>query len=251
MFPPKPAFQAWNPLCKATCQFWIEADFGITISTGVSRWADRSGFARDATQGTAGNQPAFNASALNGHATVDFSPAFSHYFNTGLTVANFFDAGTSKLSTICLVLKTVSGAAVNSVYGAEASAVFTSWVGCNLAYIDGFIYFDAGNGTNGPGGGRIFVTGNANAYSVFFLVRATGGSAIYKNGSVLSVGTVGTTFTGGAQAVLVGASTNAGTPGAFADMSLAMMAVWNSAFTGNEVLIASRSIGGKYGIIVA
>jgi len=53
-------------------QAWYKADVGITIATGVSNWADKSGNARDVAQGTAANQPTFVSSAVNGLPAVQF-----------------------------------------------------------------------------------------------------------------------------------------------------------------------------------
>lgn len=45
---------------------WLDASKGITIATGISAWADQSGYNNDVVQATAGRQPAFTASAING-----------------------------------------------------------------------------------------------------------------------------------------------------------------------------------------
>lgn len=54
---------------------WLRADLGITLGTGVSTWADQSGNGNDATQGTAGDQPAYNTSdpAYSKQPTVQFN----------------------------------------------------------------------------------------------------------------------------------------------------------------------------------
>lgn len=44
----------------ANCTAWWRADLGVTVSTGVSAWADQVGSA-DFAQGTGANQPTFNA----------------------------------------------------------------------------------------------------------------------------------------------------------------------------------------------
>lgn len=52
---------------------WLRADMGITLNGGnVSAWADQSGNGNNATQGTAGQQPTFNAASSNfsGRPTV-------------------------------------------------------------------------------------------------------------------------------------------------------------------------------------
>ena len=50
--------------------WWVRADLGITIATGVSAWADQSGNGVDFSQGTGAAQPAFIASAINGQPAV-------------------------------------------------------------------------------------------------------------------------------------------------------------------------------------
>lgn len=50
----------------------VQSDFGITIGTGVSAWADQSGAGKDYAQATGGKQPAYAAAALNGFPTVTF-----------------------------------------------------------------------------------------------------------------------------------------------------------------------------------
>ncbi len=48
------------------------ADLGITISTGVSNWADQSGNSRDLSQGTGGNQPTLVSAGFNGYDYIQF-----------------------------------------------------------------------------------------------------------------------------------------------------------------------------------
>lgn len=50
--------------------WWVRADLGITIGTGVSAWADQSGNGVNFSQGTGAAQPAFIASAVNGQPAV-------------------------------------------------------------------------------------------------------------------------------------------------------------------------------------
>lgn len=45
---------------------WLVASKGITIATGISAWADQSGYNNDVVQAAAGYQPAFTEDAING-----------------------------------------------------------------------------------------------------------------------------------------------------------------------------------------
>lgn len=54
-----------------TARLWVRADLGITLNVGnVSAWGDQSGNGNHLSQGTAGFQPLFVASAVNGLPAV-------------------------------------------------------------------------------------------------------------------------------------------------------------------------------------
>lgn len=62
---PPPAVSDLDPLTIVTSRTWailFSAARGVTVATGVSQWDDNSGFARNATQGTGAQQPAYSAS---------------------------------------------------------------------------------------------------------------------------------------------------------------------------------------------
>jgi len=68
------------PTSITGCQFWVRADRGITIGTGVSGWADQSGVGdgnRNLSQATASAQPTLNPvdAAYNFNPTVSFASA--------------------------------------------------------------------------------------------------------------------------------------------------------------------------------
>jgi hypothetical protein len=57
-------------------RLWLKADQGVTQTSGaVSRWADQSGNGIDASQATAGSQPALVNSAINGKPALAFDGA--------------------------------------------------------------------------------------------------------------------------------------------------------------------------------
>src|SRR4051812_3371069 len=58
------AGRLWTPAeLRGTSELWLDGSDVSTISvaTGISTWRDKSGFGRDATQATTGNQPAYSA----------------------------------------------------------------------------------------------------------------------------------------------------------------------------------------------
>lgn len=246
--------EPFNPNDFPALSLWLDASWGLTLAgASVTVWVDRSNNNHTYVQISAPQKPVRTLAALNGYPTIDFTPANSSNMSSGtMTIANFFDA-TKNHGSVALAIKLTSGFADNCVFGADAAAVFTSWVGLFLVYLDGQIYWDAGNATNGPIGARFFPTiGTAtNAYAIYVFVRDGTVSRIYKNGTLIGSATVGTTYISGLPTVLLGGSTNGGIPGQFADMSLAEMCVWQSALTADQVTILSRAWGAKYAITVA
>jgi hypothetical protein len=69
-----PRFTQWTPALITTA-LWLDAADASTITTvsgAVSQWNDKSGNARHATQGTAGNRPIYTSSALNFKNVITF-----------------------------------------------------------------------------------------------------------------------------------------------------------------------------------
>lgn len=82
----------WTP-ANITTALWLDAadSSTITIATGVSQWADKSGNARHATQGTGSKQPTVASASLNSKDTIAFARASSQSFiceDFSKTVAN-------------------------------------------------------------------------------------------------------------------------------------------------------------------
>jgi len=64
----------WTP-ASITTALWLDADDATTITlndTTVSQWNDKSGNGRNFSQATAGNQPVYSTSALNGKNVINF-----------------------------------------------------------------------------------------------------------------------------------------------------------------------------------
>ena len=87
---------AWAPVNLSGLVLWLRADRGVTLNgSNVSGWADQSGLgdaARNADQGTAARQPAFNAAnaSYGNRPTIDFTAANTHYLvNSGAWSASY------------------------------------------------------------------------------------------------------------------------------------------------------------------
>lgn len=89
---------------------WLRADLGVTEVLGkVSQWADQSGNARHATQGTAADRPTKVASQINGEPIIRFTSAPSSLtFNLLQTPA--FSSFPSNNGTVFIVAKKTNNA---------------------------------------------------------------------------------------------------------------------------------------------
>lgn len=86
---------------------WLKGDAGAYTNTGCTTaasngnatacWQDQSGYARHATQTTAGNRPVYTTATLNGFPVLRFTAASSHYLNGTRTAYS----GTTQ--TVCVV----------------------------------------------------------------------------------------------------------------------------------------------------
>lgn len=73
----------WTP-AEITTGLWLDAADGstVTVSTGVSGWADKSGNSRNFAQSTASSQPEFVAAAQNGLSALRFNDTSHHLTST-------------------------------------------------------------------------------------------------------------------------------------------------------------------------
>jgi hypothetical protein len=61
----------WDPIrILGNLAWWVRADQGITLATGVSAWADLSGNGINFTQGTGANQPTLVNGAIGGQPAI-------------------------------------------------------------------------------------------------------------------------------------------------------------------------------------
>ena len=87
----RPLASGFNPRSLASLDLWFDASdtSSVTVSTGVSVWANKSGLSgRNMTQGTGNNQPAYTPSYLNGKHAIVFDGSNDTLSCTSATLTN-------------------------------------------------------------------------------------------------------------------------------------------------------------------
>ena len=141
----------WTP-AQIITSLWLDAADAstITIATGVSQWNDKSGNGRYFSQATAGNQPVYSTSALNGKNVVAFTGSNDHF----MTAASVLPSG-STAGSIFWVQTTEADPSTNS--NNLGSLISKDWGGAlydnHFPYTDSNIYF-AGFSTSRPNVGN-------------------------------------------------------------------------------------------------
>lgn len=88
---------------------WVADDLIDVIADGakVDTWTDATGNGNDLTQGTDANRPVFNESnpQFNGHASVDFAKASTHYLAASSPPLATLMTGSDKPATVFVVVR--------------------------------------------------------------------------------------------------------------------------------------------------
>ena len=116
---------------------WLDADDLSTISTatGVSEWRDKSGNARNVTQGTGGTQPTLTLGGLNGRNVLSFNG--SQWLTSPAAASTWNFLHTTNGSSIFAVWKAGNISDPNAIYGLlGTSAVATANHGLGLFFDD-------------------------------------------------------------------------------------------------------------------
>jgi len=128
-----------------SCVLWLRADLGITIGTGVSTWADQSGYGNNVTQATGANQPTYNAAdaSFNGAPTITFASGQNLTKSSGFSVAQPYMA---------YAAVKYAGAAATSVLvgGTGAGSIPLYWDSTNVWAEQAASIVLSANGTKGP-----------------------------------------------------------------------------------------------------
>ncbi len=110
----------FSPTDLSGLEAWYKSGVGVTLNGGdVSQWDDSSGNGRNLTQGTAANQPLYNATdaAWNGLASISFNGTSDSLFANAVAVPMF--QGTDKAYTIVTAVKRGAGGTYRFMMGSN------------------------------------------------------------------------------------------------------------------------------------
>ena len=198
---------------------WLRADLGLTISTGVSAWADQSGNGNSPIQATGGNQP--TVSSLNGKPSLLFNGSSDTMAVAGMSLSSPY--------TVFLVGQTQgTGTQIPLGFTGGAQAYIDSESSDTLQHF----YLN----------GQQLATSPAVPLSPFVITGVAGGAASsFRNNGVSSDGTLSTATI---SAMNIGSFGGAD----FFQGLLSELIVYNSALTAAQLSSVWVYLQNRYGI---
>lgn len=245
----KPRATGFNPKSIAGLKVWLDAASLSSLTfngSTVSQVSDLSGNGYHATQGTANNQPTYQAAGFNSKPTLSFDTTDS--LLSSATVADYFltpaTSPTMVLVMACYMPTVASSGGV--VFGSDAQA-------------NGRVYFNS----HLSGTSTTFDTVNASGGRLLFAGQSdTGWTAphimtVYRIGATMSVRRNGVEIGGKTNASGNFASTTAklqigkcDTAGAN-NMYMSECVVYAAALSALQIATIERGLGKKWGVTVA
>jgi hypothetical protein len=217
--------------------FWVRADLGTTIATGVSAWADQSGSGdknRILAQATGSQQPTLNATdaAYNNQATLSFASA-STQFIAG--PAAWF----SSFATFTIVV-------VGNVANFSASHAFCGNGGATNEWLYANVSSQFASQNGGAG---LLVAGTISPSVVLSTFGADPNSTLSVSTQTAgATGTVGTTDNLGATVFTLGSS---GTQSFLHNGKIAEVLIFSKILSASEIkTVMSLYLGPRYAITI-
>ena len=180
----RPLASGWTPRQLPDLGLWLDASDAatVTVATGVSVWADKSGNGRNAAQAVGGKQPAYS-STINGKNVVTFQGTD----DTMQIGANAVFNATSQ--TIIIVSRQAAAANESLWYKADSNSA----VGVIIRYRSGttFWHYQKNDASATTLGYAANTNTNANVYATVLEPAAQAG---YVNGSQVASATLTTAY---------------------------------------------------------
>jgi hypothetical protein len=233
----RPLASGFNPKSIAGLSLWLDAADAstVTISTGVSVWADKSGNGRNASQATGGKQPAYS-STINGKNVVTFQGTD----DTMQIGANAAFNATSQ--TIIVVARQNADANQALWYKGDSNSA----VGVIMRYRTGttFWLYQKNDGLEATIANNANTNSNVNIYSTVIEPANQSG---FVNGTPVSTANVATAYDNNSGPWL-GSRRDVGE---YLQGDIAEVLHWNRALTAAEREKVQQYLGRKWGITVA
>jgi hypothetical protein len=221
---------------------WFKADAitGIPSGASVSTWSDKSGNSNNATQTSAGQQPVYVTSAMNGMPVVRFNSTNSAFLAFNRPVQDDF--------TIIIVYQsaqTNQGAGTQFYYGAglvngdQPGAQNDFGTALNAK---GQVIVGTGNPDTSIVSGNGYNDGKPHI-ATFERTESTGAIALFVNGTQVATGTGSTSPLTAPPTLDLGAVPSGG---GFFSGDIAEVKIFNSVLSGNDRIAEENSLKCKY-----
>jgi len=244
----RPRATGFNPKSISGLKLWLDVANTSSLTfngSTVSQVNDLSGNGFHATQGTANNQPTYQATGLNGKPTLYFDTTDS--VTSSATIADYFLTPTSS-PTVYIVMVAYMQTLANGgniIFGSDAQAggrlFFANFLGGATMFLD----------TVNASGGRLSATLTESDYLTPVVLTA------FRNGASMGVRRNGVSVASKANASGNYSATTAKLQLGKCDggganiMYLSECVVYAAALSSSDLAKAERGLGKKWGVTVA
>jgi hypothetical protein len=246
----RPRATGFNPKSISGLKLWLDAANTSSLTfngSTVSQMNDLSGNGFHATQGTANNQPTYQAAGFNGKPTLFLDT--NDYLSSAATMGDLFLTPTTSPNFVCVMacymptLELSGSVMMSSVPNTDGDRLYfiSHFAGSN-------VIFD----TARVSGGRLTVASQSNAGwttpMILTLYRLGASMGVRMNGATLgSLSNASSTFSSTTATLLIGKTA----AGDFNQSYISEMAIYAASLSMSQVSTIERGIGKKWKVAVA
>ncbi len=244
----RPRATGFNPKSISGLKLWLDVANTSSLTfngSTVSQVNDLSGNGFHATQGTANNQPTYQATGANGKPTLSFDTTDS--ITSSATIADYFLTPTSSPTVYIMMVADMQTLANggNIIFGSDAQAggrvFFASFFGGTTTFWD----------TVNASGGRLSASPSESDYLspvILTAFRAGASMGVRRNGvSVASKSNASGNYSVTTAKLQLGKCDGGGAN----NMYLSECIVYAAALSASDLAKAERGLGKKWGVAVA